>query len=276
MTDDQPRDQYIKVNLPDSRKSYGYGNGEGVWVLVDAETKAAHDADVEGGLYRGTLDNDSLYWPGLSHGDEVVFEMRGENRPVVSYDWLEARSLGEVPTSESVIGAARARREEEWQPIAVARHGEPDDKVVTAQDVLAAAAAQPVHVYYATREAPDAERLPRPAAIVAIDVWDGPRMVIVSPISVINAFGEVTYSARLTRRECDRYGLVERGMGIDAGDPPGGAAAAAALVPDPPGPKVPSMPTAAEVIMRASTMARSIAPEERPCRPGAPSRGLGR
>lgn len=99
------RDNYIKVNLPADRESYESGNGEGVWVLVDDATKAAHDADVPSGTFHGTLDNDSWYWPGLSHGDEIIFEMRGENRPVVPFDWLNGEK------SPRLAEAAKESRE---------------------------------------------------------------------------------------------------------------------------------------------------------------------
>lgn len=80
--------EYIKVNLPGSQESYTTGNGEGVWVLVSEQVKAAYDRDAEGGYYFGILDNDSCYWPGLNHGAAIPFEMRGKNRPVVPYEWL--------------------------------------------------------------------------------------------------------------------------------------------------------------------------------------------
>lgn len=93
--------EHIKVNLPDSKDSYTTGNGEGVWVLVDEQVKAAYDQDAEGCFCFGILDNDSCYWPGLNHGAAIPFEMRGKNRPVVPYEWLydgsersEGRSYG--------------------------------------------------------------------------------------------------------------------------------------------------------------------------------------
>ena len=53
------RDKYIQVNLPLTEQDYMTGNGEGVWVLVDLETKHAYDADAEGAGYVGILDNDN-------------------------------------------------------------------------------------------------------------------------------------------------------------------------------------------------------------------------
>lgn len=81
--------EHIKVNLPASPEAYESGNGEGVWVLVDPRTKEAHDSDATGGVYFGILDNDSVYYPGLNHGEPIPFEMRGDKRPVTPIAWLE-------------------------------------------------------------------------------------------------------------------------------------------------------------------------------------------
>lgn len=79
---------YIKVNLPETENDYAYGNGEGVWVLVDDTCKKAYDNDDSDGTYIGILDNDSIYYPHMVHGMAVVVEMRGANRPVVPYTFL--------------------------------------------------------------------------------------------------------------------------------------------------------------------------------------------
>ena len=80
--------EHIKVNLPSTEHDYIAGNGEGVFVLVSDEVKAAHDADESGTSYTGILDNDSYYYIGLEHGAVIPFEMRGELRPVVPFGWL--------------------------------------------------------------------------------------------------------------------------------------------------------------------------------------------
>ena len=80
--------EHIQVNLPASEADYETGNGEGVWVLVDKTTKKAYSEDVERGLYCGILDNDSLYYPALGHGEFIIFEMRGAFRPVTPIAWL--------------------------------------------------------------------------------------------------------------------------------------------------------------------------------------------
>lgn len=81
-------DNFFKVNLPDSEKSYLSGNGEGVWVICDDETRKAYNQDEEGTTYKVTLDNDSTYYPKLRWGTEIPIEMRGVNRPIVPYQWL--------------------------------------------------------------------------------------------------------------------------------------------------------------------------------------------
>lgn len=82
--------EYIKVNLPNTQEESVSGNGEGCWFLVDQATKDVHDTDVEGGIYEGKLDNDSIYYPNLKAGEILQFEMRGKKRPVALYDHLQA------------------------------------------------------------------------------------------------------------------------------------------------------------------------------------------
>lgn len=80
--------EHIKVNLPATEADYIRGNGEGVFVLVGKEAKAAYDKDDTSGIYNGILDNDSFYYKGLEHGAIIPFEMRGEYRPIVPFSWL--------------------------------------------------------------------------------------------------------------------------------------------------------------------------------------------
>ena len=84
----ETRTHEIKINLPASSKEFETGIGEGVWVLVDDATKSAYVNDVDSGVFRGTLDNAPMHWSNLNPGDEIVFEMRGNYRPVVPYEWL--------------------------------------------------------------------------------------------------------------------------------------------------------------------------------------------
>lgn len=90
---------FIKVNLPPTMEDYERGNGEGCFFIVDDETKAAYDQDATGGEFFGILDNNSLYYKGLKHGERLRIEMRGAKRPVVP---LEALSKWEVRTPEEI------------------------------------------------------------------------------------------------------------------------------------------------------------------------------
>ena len=81
----------IKVNLPSSEKAFEAGNGEGVWVIVSDEVKAAHDSDETGLICEGILDNDSIYYPDLLHGETIPFELRGDCRPVTPFTWLHEK-----------------------------------------------------------------------------------------------------------------------------------------------------------------------------------------
>lgn len=80
--------EHIKVNLPAKDDDEKTGAGEGCYVLVTPEVKRAYDEDESGTSYEGVLDNDSLYYPGLKHGTIIQFDMRGEKRPTVKYNWL--------------------------------------------------------------------------------------------------------------------------------------------------------------------------------------------
>lgn len=73
---------HIKVNLPNDKKEFESGIGEGVWVIINETTKKDYDSDVTGGIYHGILANDSFDYPHLKCGSYIKFEMRGTNRPV--------------------------------------------------------------------------------------------------------------------------------------------------------------------------------------------------
>lgn len=95
-------DLYIKVNIPYTEQGFKDGNGEGVWVIVDAETKAIYDSNknTENEVFRGVLDNDSVYYTKLKCGANVPFVMRGNNRPVVMLDYLKDK--GRVSEQELI------------------------------------------------------------------------------------------------------------------------------------------------------------------------------
>ena len=95
--------KYIKVNFPLTETDYLAGNGEGMWVKVDPATKAAYDADISGGRYVGILDNDSIYFPGLTHGECVPFEMRGIYRPVVDFPGFFSKLTRLTPEGKTAV-----------------------------------------------------------------------------------------------------------------------------------------------------------------------------
>lgn len=79
----------IKVNLPRTEKDYINGNGEGVFCYVSDSVLKAYSKDEYGLICTGHLLNDSIYYPDLKIGDMVTFELRGKNRPVVTWARLE-------------------------------------------------------------------------------------------------------------------------------------------------------------------------------------------
>jgi len=95
--------EYIKVNLPLTERDYEAGNGEGVWVLVDQDTKLAHDEDAVSGSYIGILDNDSCYYPGLNAGELLPFEMRGDNRPVADFHGFLSKLAKLTPEGKELL-----------------------------------------------------------------------------------------------------------------------------------------------------------------------------
>lgn len=102
---------YIQINLPLTEEEFLSGNGEGVWVKVDAATRRDYDADKIGTGYFGILDNDSLYYPGLGPGEVIPFEMRGENRPVADYRGFLARRSKLTPEGKTQLMKKIAERQ---------------------------------------------------------------------------------------------------------------------------------------------------------------------
>ena len=78
------------------------GNGEGVWVLVDPETKKAHDTDV---------------YPGLNHGELLPFEMRGECRPVADFHSFLSELTKLTPEGKELLMRRIAEHQARmWEP----------------------------------------------------------------------------------------------------------------------------------------------------------------
>lgn len=82
---------FIKVNIPETEEGFEEGFGEGVWVIVDEDVRRLYDEDDEGTICEGILDNDSISYPGLLHGEKIPFVTRGERRPVVLLYWLREK-----------------------------------------------------------------------------------------------------------------------------------------------------------------------------------------
>lgn len=78
----------LKVNLSYDDWSFQNGIGEGVWVQMSDEE---HEMLVRGKVAYATLDNDSMYYPGLKCGDRIQVETRGGQRPVALYKELVER-----------------------------------------------------------------------------------------------------------------------------------------------------------------------------------------
>lgn len=81
---------YIKANLPQTQTNEIQGYGEGCFFLVSPETAAAMDRDEDGTMYAGILDNDSIYFPYIMHGELLPLITKGKQRPVVPFQYLDA------------------------------------------------------------------------------------------------------------------------------------------------------------------------------------------
>lgn len=76
------------VNLPPNKKCYSSGNGEGCLVAVNSGTYKLWYFDYKGGCFKGKILHDSLYYPSIRKGQTILFEMRGNKRPVAFLDKL--------------------------------------------------------------------------------------------------------------------------------------------------------------------------------------------
>lgn len=78
----------FKVNLPFTKDDFLAGNGEGVWAIADDETfeKLESGSNLENLYVR--IFNDSMYYKGLLSETILPIETRGDNRPVVPYEYL--------------------------------------------------------------------------------------------------------------------------------------------------------------------------------------------
>jgi len=74
------RDQYIKVALPVHCEEFPHCKFESVWVLVDQATKDAC-FDCPDGVFHGTLDNNSIFYPELVAGVDLAFRFKYQDLP---------------------------------------------------------------------------------------------------------------------------------------------------------------------------------------------------
>lgn len=71
-----------KVNLPSNEHQFEHGIGEGVWVVITRANFELEPSNKK--VLWGKLANQPDYpkWKFLKHGDPVIFETRGNKRPV--------------------------------------------------------------------------------------------------------------------------------------------------------------------------------------------------
>lgn len=160
---DGEKQHYIKVNLPDSPEHYEEGRGEGCFFIVDDRTKAAYDADENGTVYEGILDNDSLYFPGLTHGATLPVEMRGTARPVVPYEALEGY---------------------------LKRYSSAEEEVLAVLDSLEGRAAQRLKKYLEKRKAEDLDEYESIIGAIYLKKTDDPGTLAQSIINAANILKE--------------------------------------------------------------------------------------
>ena len=79
----------MKFNIPEDIEGYQRGNGEGVWGYIENES-ALEQYDKGIGEFSVILLNDTIYHPILEYGIVCVVEGRGQNRPIVNWDWLQS------------------------------------------------------------------------------------------------------------------------------------------------------------------------------------------
>jgi len=88
----------IQANLPRDWASYHSGNGEGIWVVIDDETRKTWNSDKADGTFYAIPCVMSVYYPQLSRKlvdtkkellTPLEFEYRGAKRPVLVKRTLE-------------------------------------------------------------------------------------------------------------------------------------------------------------------------------------------
>lgn len=90
---------YFKLNLPADFKGYQQGNGEGIWAVCLKKDKQKLDSNISKGQFIAWASNDSIYYPEICCGSEILAEFRGKNRPVAVWDDLHGTKEAADPTT---------------------------------------------------------------------------------------------------------------------------------------------------------------------------------
>lgn len=89
LSDEELQAGYMKFNIPDVDSLYD-GNGEGVWGWMTPEDKEKYNDDTFFGELPAVLLNTPINYYGiLWWGCEVVVQCRGNERPVLSPEWVK-------------------------------------------------------------------------------------------------------------------------------------------------------------------------------------------
>lgn len=82
-------ERMIKVNLPDTNASFESGNGEGIWAvpLTEVDEQIYHNSKSKE-TFQVALLNTAIYYP-FPWGSIITVETRGNNRPVLNYEWMD-------------------------------------------------------------------------------------------------------------------------------------------------------------------------------------------
>ena len=84
---------YIKVNLPNTREKFRSGNGEGIWAVpYTKEDQKISDDNILRTTFKVIVLNDCIYYP-FRYG--VIIQVKIVNvdqRPILDKEWLDTHS----------------------------------------------------------------------------------------------------------------------------------------------------------------------------------------
>lgn len=92
----------IMVNIPATMDDYCTGNGEGCWVEVALDVLDDHSGNIYG-THKGILRNDSVYFPNLTDGTTIEFELQGEKRPIMTPEQLKTLDCDLMTEEERLV-----------------------------------------------------------------------------------------------------------------------------------------------------------------------------